>query len=83
MFLVGAQTGNVCPWCHNPGPERAAGHPCPPRTRGVRGAHPCRTRMRSTRAGERRLTAVLREAGFTHVRRAAGTPFSIILEARP
>ena len=34
-------------------------------------------------AGERQLTAVLREAGFTHVRRAAETPFNIILEARP
>ena len=34
-------------------------------------------------AGERRLTGVLREAGFTHVRRATGTPFSIVLEARP
>ena len=34
-------------------------------------------------AGERRLAAVLREAGFTRVRRAAETPFNIILEARP
>ncbi len=34
-------------------------------------------------AGERRLTAVLREAGFSHVRRAAETPFNIILEAKP
>jgi SAM-dependent methyltransferase len=34
-------------------------------------------------AGERRLAAVLREAGFTHVRRATETPFNIILEARP
>ncbi|MCW2596545.1 MAG: SAM-dependent methyltransferase [Jatrophihabitans sp.] len=34
-------------------------------------------------AGERRLAIVLREAGFTHVRRAAETPFNIILEARP
>jgi SAM-dependent methyltransferase len=34
-------------------------------------------------AGERRLAMVLREAGFTHVRRAAETPFNIILEARP
>jgi 2-polyprenyl-3-methyl-5-hydroxy-6-metoxy-1,4-benzoquinol methylase len=34
-------------------------------------------------AGERRLTDVLREAGFTHVRRATETPFNIILEARP
>jgi 2-polyprenyl-3-methyl-5-hydroxy-6-metoxy-1,4-benzoquinol methylase len=34
-------------------------------------------------AGERRLTEVLHEAGFRHVRRAAETPFNIILEARP
>jgi len=34
-------------------------------------------------AGEHRLTEVLREAGFGHVRRATETPFSIILEARP
>jgi SAM-dependent methyltransferase len=34
-------------------------------------------------AGEGQLAAVLREAGFTHVRRATETPFNIILEARP
>lgn len=34
-------------------------------------------------AGERRLANVLREAGFSHVRRATETPFNIILEARP
>jgi SAM-dependent methyltransferase len=34
-------------------------------------------------AGEPALTAVLHEAGFTHVRRATETPFNIILEARP
>ncbi len=34
-------------------------------------------------AGERRLAAVLREAGFGHVRRVTETPFNIILEARP
>jgi hypothetical protein len=34
-------------------------------------------------AGERRLGDVLREAGFTRVRRATETPFNIILEARP
>ena len=34
-------------------------------------------------ASERQLAVVLREAGFTHVRRAAETPFNIILEARP
>ncbi|WP_202865979.1 class I SAM-dependent methyltransferase [Kribbella turkmenica] len=34
-------------------------------------------------AGEARLTELLREAGFTRVRRATETPFNIILEARP
>ncbi len=34
-------------------------------------------------AGERQLANVLREAGFTRVRRATETPFNIILEARP
>jgi SAM-dependent methyltransferase len=34
-------------------------------------------------AGEHQLAIVLREAGFTHVRRATETPFNIILEARP
>jgi SAM-dependent methyltransferase len=34
-------------------------------------------------AGERRLSAVLREAGFSRVRRATQTPFNLILEARP
>jgi SAM-dependent methyltransferase len=34
-------------------------------------------------AGESRLTSVLHEAGFTHVRRATETPFNMILEARP
>jgi SAM-dependent methyltransferase len=34
-------------------------------------------------AGQRRLTAVLHEAGFSHVRRAAETPFNLVLEARP
>ncbi len=34
-------------------------------------------------AGESRLTEVLREAGFSRVRRAAETPFNLILEARP
>jgi SAM-dependent methyltransferase len=33
-------------------------------------------------AGEARLSAVLREAGFGHVRRAAETPFNMVLEAR-
>jgi len=34
-------------------------------------------------AGEARLRAVLEEAGFTRIRRAAETPFNLILEARP
>jgi 2-polyprenyl-3-methyl-5-hydroxy-6-metoxy-1,4-benzoquinol methylase len=34
-------------------------------------------------AGEARLTEVLNEGGFTRVRRAAETPFNIVLEARP
>jgi SAM-dependent methyltransferase len=34
-------------------------------------------------AGERQLAILLREAGFSHVRRATETPFNIILEARP
>ena len=34
-------------------------------------------------AGESRLSAVLRAAGFGHVRRAAETPFNMVLEARP
>jgi len=33
-------------------------------------------------AGEKRLSAILSEAGFTRVRRAAQTPFNLILEAR-
>jgi 2-polyprenyl-3-methyl-5-hydroxy-6-metoxy-1,4-benzoquinol methylase len=33
-------------------------------------------------AGEARLTEVLSEAGFTRVRRAAATPFNLIIEAR-
>jgi 2-polyprenyl-3-methyl-5-hydroxy-6-metoxy-1,4-benzoquinol methylase len=34
-------------------------------------------------AGQQQLTAVLHEAGFSHVRRATETPFNIILEAKP
>ena len=34
-------------------------------------------------AGERRLRSVLSKGGFTRVRRAAETPFNMILEARP
>ncbi len=34
-------------------------------------------------AGEKRLTAVIRQGGFSKVRRAAETPFNMVLEARP
>jgi SAM-dependent methyltransferase len=34
-------------------------------------------------AGQARLAALLAEAGFSRVRRAAETPFNIVLEARP
>jgi len=34
-------------------------------------------------AGEARLREVLKEAGFTRIRRAAETPFNMVLEARP
>jgi SAM-dependent methyltransferase len=34
-------------------------------------------------AGEARLQAVLKEAGFTRVRRATETPFNLVIEARP
>jgi len=34
-------------------------------------------------AGEARLSSILKSAGFKRVRRAAETPFNIILEARP
>jgi SAM-dependent methyltransferase len=34
-------------------------------------------------AGERRLTEVLGDGGFSRVRRAAETPFNIVLEVRP
>ena len=34
-------------------------------------------------AGEKRLNAVLSEAGFTRVRRATETPFNMVLEANP
>jgi 2-polyprenyl-3-methyl-5-hydroxy-6-metoxy-1,4-benzoquinol methylase len=34
-------------------------------------------------AGEARLASVLKEGGFGQVRRAAETPFNLILEARP
>lgn len=34
-------------------------------------------------AGETRLTRVLREGGFTRIRRAVSAPFNMVLEARP
>jgi 2-polyprenyl-3-methyl-5-hydroxy-6-metoxy-1,4-benzoquinol methylase len=34
-------------------------------------------------AGQQRLTAVLAEAGFSRVRRAAETPFNLVLDVRP
>lgn len=34
-------------------------------------------------AGEKRLGSLIREAGFSKVRRATETPFNIVLEARP
>jgi hypothetical protein len=33
-------------------------------------------------AGEERLKKVIAEGGFTHIRRAAETPFNLVLEAR-
>jgi SAM-dependent methyltransferase len=41
------------------------------------------THVLGAQAGEARLAQVCREAGFTRVRRAAQTPFNLILEARP
>ena len=34
-------------------------------------------------AGQKRLTEVLNEGGFTRVRRATETPTNLVLEARP
>ena len=34
-------------------------------------------------AGEKRLAEVVRKGGFSRVRRAAETPFNMVLEARP
>jgi hypothetical protein len=36
-----------------------------------------------TLAGEKRLSEVIRAGGFAQVRRAAETPFNMVLEARP
>ena len=41
------------------------------------------THVLGAQAGEARLAQVCREAGFSRVRRAAQTPFNLILEARP
>lgn len=40
------------------------------------------TLVLGAQAGEARLAEVFRKAGFTHFRRAAETPFNLILEAR-
>jgi hypothetical protein len=40
------------------------------------------TLVLGAQAGEARLAEVFRKAGFTHVRRAAATPFNLILEVR-
>lgn len=40
------------------------------------------THVLGAQAGEARLVQVCREAGFTHVRRVAETPFNLILQAR-
>lgn len=40
-------------------------------------------RALGAQAGQARLTEVLTEAGFSQVRRAASTPFNLILEVRP
>lgn len=40
------------------------------------------TMVLGAQAGEARLAEVFREAGFSHFRRAAETPFNLILEAR-
>jgi SAM-dependent methyltransferase len=41
------------------------------------------THVLGAQAGEARLTQICRQAGFSRVRRAAQTPFNLILEARP
>ena len=41
------------------------------------------THVLGAQAGEARLAQVCREAGFSRIRRAAQTPFNLILEARP
>jgi hypothetical protein len=51
---------------------------CPPASIAQEGAAAL-----GAQAGEVRLTAVLRDAGFGRVRRAATSPFNMVLEARP
>ena len=36
-----------------------------------------------TQAGEARLREIIMSGGFSRVRRAAATPFNLVLEARP
>lgn len=40
------------------------------------------TLVLGAQAGPKRLADVLHKAGFTHFRRAAETPFNLIIEAR-
>jgi hypothetical protein len=40
-------------------------------------------RALGAQAGEAQLTKLLADAGFSRVRRAAETPFNLIIEARP
>ena len=41
------------------------------------------TKDAAVRWGQQRLTEVLNEGGFTRVRRAAETPFNLVLDVRP
>jgi len=52
---------------------------CTPASRDQSGAHAA---CLGAQAGEARLRALAEAAGFTHVRRAAETPFNIVLELR-
>ena len=73
-------------------PRQARGQPESDRASFLRrfhdALHPCVAFAGSrlglgAQAGEGRLSKILRSAGFTRVRRAAETPFNIVLEARP
>ena len=46
-------------------------------------AHSMSEQPLGAQASEARLTEILHDAGFTRVRRAAETPFNLIIEARP